>query len=409
MQRIITMTLMLVGGLLVVLAQPKDEQVKRIRQLYAEAKQKIAQNGKNGKAPLDLTIVRENGEEVDPDFILDSHTELTFYFDKGKTKADQEFYDQSNCYFINEYWTSHGHESFLEVLVDAKGYPLFIFSKGITDGGYVQENRYYYNQQGQTIHGIFKSGMYDQPLSERDDEQLTPTIGDEKLEEAKHLLKVFQSVMHTSNHVPASTAKATTPKAERIKAIRAAYAKAQEKIAADKTSENPHHIFITLHEALSEQFPPVTVTYQHNKEEGENYEWRYYYDENGKCIEAKTNGIEEGDGVAERQTFFNYLNTAKLLVGNYPLHLFQFLKYNCRPGNIHIDNQLEQPVNSVVDDRNEDTHYAEANHFANLFLRQFHCLFLNASNSSTISSKSSVRESCRFLYLPNLTSSCKKG
>jgi hypothetical protein len=229
----------------------------------------------------------------------------------------------------------------------------------------VQENRYYYNQQGQTIHGIFKSGMYDQPLSERDDEQLTPTIGDEKLEEAKHLLKVFQSVMHTSNHVPASTAKATTPKAERIKAIRAAYAKAQEKIAADKTSENPHHIFITLHEALSEQFPPVTentniyfdkkadaqgnevgtcyfinnrrqcmywdnyveflangngtdvmFTYQHNKEEGENYEWRYYYDENGKCIEAKTNGIEEGDGVAERQTFFNYLNTAKLLVGN---------------------------------------------------------------------------------------------
>ena len=365
MQRIITMTLMLVGGLLVVLAQPKDEQVKRIRQLYAEAKQKIAQNGKNGKAPLDLTIVRENGEEVDPDFILDSHTELTFYFDNGKTKADQEFYDQSNCYFINEYWTSHGHESFLEVLVDAKGYPLFIFSKGITDGGYVQENRYYYNQQGQTIHGIFKSGMYDQPLSERDDEQLTPTIGDEKLEEAKHLLKVFQSVMHTSNHVPASTAKATTPKAERIKAIRAAYAKAQEKIAADKTSENPHHIFITLHEALSEQFPPVTentniyfdkkadaqgnevgtcyfinnrrqcmywdnyveflangngtdvmFTYQNNKEEGENYEWRYYYDENGKCIEAKTNGIEEGDGVAERQTFFNYLNTAKLLVGN---------------------------------------------------------------------------------------------
>ena len=56
------MTLMLVGGLLVVLAQPKDEQVKRIRQLYAEAKQKIAQNGKDGKAPLDLTIVRENGE-----------------------------------------------------------------------------------------------------------------------------------------------------------------------------------------------------------------------------------------------------------------------------------------------------------------------------------------------------------
>lgn len=342
-------------------AQNKDEQVKRIRQLYAEAKQKIAQNGKEGKAPTDITVTMENGEEVDPDFILDNHTDLTFYFDRKKSKADQEFYDQSDCYFIKRYWTSHGHENFQEILVDpVTRFPIFCYSKNITDGGYVQENRYYYDELGRTIHGIFKAGLYDEPLRERDDETLTPNIGDESLIEAKNYLELFQALTHSENNVPAAKAKATTPKAERIKAIRAAYAKAQENVAKDKTSENPHHIFITTHTTMSEEFPPVTeniniyfeqkedkekntvncpyfinyrsqcmyfdnyseyllnadgtdliFSYLHNREEGEEYEWRYYYDENGKCIEAKTNGIEEGDGVAERQSFFNKLSVFK--------------------------------------------------------------------------------------------------
>ena len=55
-------------------AQGKADQVKRIRQLYAQAKQQVENNGKNGANPLDMVIHVSNPELVSEDFELDDET-----------------------------------------------------------------------------------------------------------------------------------------------------------------------------------------------------------------------------------------------------------------------------------------------------------------------------------------------
>ena len=62
-----------------VVAQNKADQVKHIRQVYAEAKQMAADNGKNGKALLDMHILVNDGAVVDNDFELDDVTDLVYY------------------------------------------------------------------------------------------------------------------------------------------------------------------------------------------------------------------------------------------------------------------------------------------------------------------------------------------
>ena len=57
----------------------------------------------------------------------------------------------------------------------------------------------------------------------------------------------------------------------------------------------------------------LIFSYTRVKEEGEQLEWRYYYDENGKCIETKSNTEETDDGQEDKRTakelqaFFNSL------------------------------------------------------------------------------------------------------
>ena len=47
---------LLIGSVTVLAQSPKAQKVGDIRKAYAEAKKKIADNGKNGQAPLDVTI-----------------------------------------------------------------------------------------------------------------------------------------------------------------------------------------------------------------------------------------------------------------------------------------------------------------------------------------------------------------
>ena len=37
-------------------------------------------------------------------------------------------------------------------------------------------------------------------------------------------------------------------------------------------------------------------SYTRGREEGEQHEWRYYYDENGQCIETKSDSEDAYDG-----------------------------------------------------------------------------------------------------------------
>ena len=78
-------------------AQNKADQVKHIRQVYAEAKQMAADNGKNGKAPLDMYILVNNGAVVNNDFELDDVTDLVYYFNKVKTRPETDFLDKAKC------------------------------------------------------------------------------------------------------------------------------------------------------------------------------------------------------------------------------------------------------------------------------------------------------------------------
>ena len=78
------------------------------------------------------------------------------------------------------------------------------------------------------------------------------------------------------------------------------------------------HISSMSFDAYSEYlFDPegksLIFSYTRVKEEGEQLEWRYYYDENGKCIETKSNTEETDDGQEDKRTakelqaFFNSL------------------------------------------------------------------------------------------------------
>ena len=77
MKRMVMVTALL---LMMLSVQGQDARVAEIRKMYAEAKAQMAKNGKNGMAPLDVTITVNDGTQVDEDFIINEQRELTFYF-----------------------------------------------------------------------------------------------------------------------------------------------------------------------------------------------------------------------------------------------------------------------------------------------------------------------------------------
>ena len=46
----------------------------------------------------------------------------------------------------------------------------------------------------------------------------------------------------------------------------------------------------------------LIFSYTRAREEGNEYEWRYYFDENGKCIETKTNSEDTDDGALDKRS-----------------------------------------------------------------------------------------------------------
>ena len=322
----------------------KEERIKYIRKCYAEAKKKVDANGKNGKSPKDMQIIFNRLE--DEEIPLYDTWSLNFYFDE---KIVDGLATKQPPYLIVENWGNHGHIRYREVLLDPKdNQVIFSYMRGETDGGFVVESRYYYDAQGQCI-------------EEKHNTHNTWTMPETEKDNAEFYLKLFNMLTYNGYFTPLdldSPKKPTTPKAaskqeewkpastsereqarpkvkaERLNHIRALYAQAKEKSAANDKAEMPNDLHITLHD-LGDNQPPRTIetriyfnndgiyfinshstsmqlngydeylfeprtknlifSYSRGAEEGEVSEWRYYFDENGQCIETKTTNTDETD------------------------------------------------------------------------------------------------------------------
>ena len=91
---LLVMSLMLMFGV-TLQAQNKEAQLKHIRQMYAQVKEQIAQNGEDGRAPLDMTVRIDNGEAFSDDFVMNDVTELRFFFNKYRINTDLDYPDAS--------------------------------------------------------------------------------------------------------------------------------------------------------------------------------------------------------------------------------------------------------------------------------------------------------------------------
>ncbi len=319
----------------------KDARIKEIRTAYSQAKKKIEQNGKGAKSRKDMSIQLNNLD--DEDVPLYTEESIDYYFDEistGDTKTLQP-------YFIVENWTCHGHVRYREILLNPKNQQvMFCYMKGETDGGFVVESRYYYDTKGKCI-------------EEKHNTHNSWTDGTSEKENADYYLKLFNMVNHmgdVSSPEPGSKKKSTTPKAQRIKDIRSIYAQAKDKIAKNEKAEMPNNILITIHD-LGDDMPPRTTetnmyfdkdcyfisnhissmsfdsyseylfapqdkslifSYTKAKEEGNEYEWRYYFDENGNCIETKSNSEDTDDGIVDKRTAKDFQAFFKTLLDENP-------------------------------------------------------------------------------------------
>lgn len=342
-------------------AQNKQEQIQHIRQVYAEAKEQIAQNGKNGMAPLDVKVEINDGTQVDEDFIINEETELTFYFNKYRVNSELDYPDASSCYFIVENWGAHGHLRYREILFDPnEGHLLFCYMRQETDAGFVIETRYYYDADGKLIDQKHKVGGSDAEPGAHDWNN-----GNSEKAQAMRYLDAFETLMNAKEGASEQrrAKKPTTPKAERLASIRNTYAQAKQKISDNAKSELPRDMQIVIRDQswgppatteLHFYFDPVvgqqetngnccyfiSKHFHHNnmgpdhyseylfapqssdlifsytsaKEEGEKFEWRYYYDENGKCIEVKTDAEEGDNGASDKAAVKQYLKVFNILV-----------------------------------------------------------------------------------------------
>ena len=322
----------------------KEERIKYIRKCYAEAKKKVDANGKNGKSPKDMQIIFNRLE--DEEIPLYDTWSLNFYFDE---KIVDGLATKQPPYLIVENWGNHGHIRYREVLLDPKdNQVIFSYMRGETDGGFVVESRYYYDAQGQCIEEKHNThNTWTMPETEKDNAEFylklfnmltyngyfTPLDLDSPKKPTTP-----KAASKQEEWKPASTSEREQArpkvKAERLKHIRALYTLAKEKSAANDKAEMPNDLHITLHD-LGDNQPPRTIetriyfnndgiyfinshstsmqmngyneylfeprtknlifSYSRGAEEGEVSEWRYYFDENGQCIETKTTNTDETD------------------------------------------------------------------------------------------------------------------
>ena len=191
---------------------------------------------------------------------------------------------------------------------------------------------------------------------------------------------IFQEIMEPKGDYSAADGKTAVmqTKDERMKTIRASYAKAKELIEKNKKNQPDNRLSIVVHDQEEGDCPPVVteINYSFNEwddgqapmyrcyfisehlhhnnmgydqyceyllndedqrfgdngkptktinpmftytcvhEEGEKFEWRYYFDENGRCIETKSNHEDTDDGKADKLKTRRLLHVFNVLIAN---------------------------------------------------------------------------------------------
>ena len=357
------MFILLVGSVATQAQTSKAEKIKNIRTAYAKAKEMIAANGKNGNPKLDVHVSSHLVNEVDEDFNIEDDTNLDFYFVKKRKYSNKEemFHEENVCYFIVEKWGANGHTKYREMLFDRNTEKLiFAYMKSESHAGYVIETRYYYDSDGKLIDEKHKAGGQD---IKPEDHSYGNAVDDYKA--SNLYLSIFQEIMQPKGDYRATDGKAAVAqtKDSRLKAIRASYAQAKKRIEETKKSPSGQYLNIVVHDQEEGDCPPVVteINYSFNEwddgqapmyrcyfisehmhhnnmgydqysefllndkdqrfgdngkptktinpmftytcvhEEGEKYEWRYYFDENGRCIETKSNHEDTDGGKADKE------------------------------------------------------------------------------------------------------------
>ena len=347
MKRILLLILTLsLSNLLTLSAQPKAEQIKHIRQVYAKAKQDVANNGKNGATPFD---VRVSCIENDPTVDIEEDEELQFFFTRPN-------YGHAICYLITRKWEADGHTDYREYLFDPqKGHLLFAFMKAETHAGFKVETRYYYDAQGRCIEQKHK--VQDKETT-ADAHDWSSAKGESQ--KADNYISAFNDLLNIYDYPDVATKPMmeAIAKDEVIKRIRTAYSEAKNKVALNDKRKGPvNEMKIVVHDVADKDMPPMTrnfnfyydvvylsntyyhcyflstklssmygETYEeyltddsperHNlifnycdaKGEGETLTARYYYDANGHCVEAKCNQPDYDERTETRNRASHYFN-----------------------------------------------------------------------------------------------------
>ena len=363
MKRLTIILLLMAGCVLTLSAQTdKAERIKEIRQSYAQAQKDMAENGKDGNPALDMCVRLHLVNEVDDDFTIEDDTDISYFFKKEVKydKADEMYYQESVSYFIIEKWSANGHSRYREMLYDVHtGQLIFAFTKTETHTGFATESRFYFDNDGRLIEQKLKVNGKD---TAPDD--LSGSTADEVKEVSDRYLSIFRELMASTTDYGAPDGPATgQQKDERMKTIRADYAKAKQ-LMDDNAKNNGNSLSIVIHDQEEGDSPPTTtelnysfnewddgrapmyrcyfITFHHHNnmmgfdsykefllndelqrmadngkpektvnpmfaytcihEENEKWEYRYYFDDNGRCIETKSTDDETDGGKDDKET-----------------------------------------------------------------------------------------------------------
>ena len=336
----------------------KKARIDEIRKMYAEAKDKPAFD-------MQITVNDVVSRETDGP----SKRELNYYFyNERQIAGEGDFFEMPVCYFVTEKWSAFGQQLYRELLFNtADGKLAFAYNHVKTPQGVVTDSRFYYND-GQLIEQIHKSGKNGQLKDiAPDDEDNIYTDSDNELQMAEELRSVFYYLTYADGGEDddAQHQLKVTPKDQRMKQIREAYPKALKKTERSAKIKTPRDIKVVIHDQDEGDCPPTTkeinywfenmtdpnsgdnicdfitqhyffmgfdsqkqflinpinnrlmFAYEVCKEQNEKMEWRYYFDENEKCIEVKkTNTEDEGEENYYKQTVKLYIKAFNILLNN---------------------------------------------------------------------------------------------
>lgn len=141
------LSLCLVMAAMSLQAQSKAEQLKQIRQVYAQAKEKAGSNKTEPTVPIDFTLSYTERTAPDAEYPVEANTNIRFFFEQQGETGERRV-----CTLITYNWEADGHVTYREFLFDPqKGHLLFSFMKAETHAGFKVETRYYYDGAGNLI------------------------------------------------------------------------------------------------------------------------------------------------------------------------------------------------------------------------------------------------------------------